>query len=104
MAEFNEGLIDAGNKLREHDELRQQATKQLALIESISKQKMSREAISRYGTLKIAHPETAIKAIALIAQATQLGQIKDRISDEDFKSILKSVQEGKQEFRFRNLG
>ena len=74
---------------------------QLGMIESRAKQKMSREAISRYGNLKTAHPETAIKAISLIAQAVSSGQVKEPISDEEFRTLLYTIQQGKKEFKFR---
>ena len=54
---------------------------QVALLESIAKKNMTKEAISRYGNLKIAHPELALRAIAAIAQAVQLGQITESITD-----------------------
>ena len=65
--------------------------KNLALIERIAKEKMSKEAISRYGSLKIAHPEKAVKAISLVAQAVQLGDIKNNLSDEEFKNLLMGI-------------
>jgi DNA-binding TFAR19-related protein (PDSD5 family) len=71
----------------------------LKIIEDIAKSKMSKEAISRYGNIKVAHPELAIKAISLIAQATQAGQL-DMISDFQFKELLKQLQE-KKEMKFK---
>ncbi len=69
---------------------------QIMLLENTAKKKMSKEAISRYGNLKIAHPETAIKAIAMIAQASQLGQIQNPINDSEFKNLLLDIQQGKK--------
>jgi DNA-binding TFAR19-related protein (PDSD5 family) len=71
------------------------------MLEKIAKTKMSKEAIARYGNLKMAHPETAIKSIAIIAQAVQLGQITKTIEDEEFKSILFEIQRGKKNLNFR---
>ena len=62
--------------------------KQLKIIEDVAKSKMSKEAVSRYGNLKIAHPEKAVKAISFIAEAVQEGQVKDIITDEQFKRLL----------------
>lgn len=72
---------------------------QLQMLEQIAKKHMTKEAISRYGNVKIAHQELAIKAIAFIAQAVQLGHI-DIVDDEKFKEILRSLQE-KKEFRIK---
>jgi len=73
--------------------------KNLKMIEDIAKSKMSRDAVSRYGNLKVAHPELAIKAISLIAEAAHSGQI-DVISDLQFKELLRQLQE-KKSFRFK---
>ena len=70
---------------------------QIVLLENIAKKNMSKEAISRYGNLKIAHPETAIKAITIIAQASQLGQIKEPMSDDEFKKLLLDIQNQNQQ-------
>lgn len=74
---------------------------QIRLLENIAKQKMTKEAIARYGNLKLAHPEVAIKAITVIAQAVQLGQIKDIIDDEKFKELLEQIQQDKKRFRIK---
>ena len=60
----------------------------LKIIENISKSKMSKEAISRYGNLKIAHPDKAVRVISFIAEAVNAGQIKDTINDKQFKELL----------------
>jgi DNA-binding TFAR19-related protein (PDSD5 family) len=102
MQEINNNELQAIEKqLAEQQAVAEQMQQQLALIESVAKQFMNREAISRYGALKIAHPETAVKAIAFIAQAAQLGHIKEKLSDEDFKTILNEIKEGKASFKFR---
>jgi DNA-binding TFAR19-related protein (PDSD5 family) len=62
--------------------------KNLKIIENVAKSKMSKEAISRYGNLKIAHPDKAVKAISFIAQAVQAGQIQEMITDRQFKELL----------------
>lgn len=74
---------------------------QIRLLENIAKQKMTRDAITRYGNLKLAHPEIAIKVIAIIAQAIQLGQIKETIDDANFKELLKQIQQDKKHFRIK---
>jgi DNA-binding TFAR19-related protein (PDSD5 family) len=73
--------------------------KNLKTLEDLAKTKMSGDAISRYGNLKIAHPEMAIKAISLIAQAVQSGQV-DTITDIQFKELLRQLQE-KKSFNFK---
>ena len=82
-------------ELKEQVELRQQ----IELLENIAKQYMSKEAISRYGNLKSAHPELALQVSALIAQAIQSGQVREKITDEQFKEVLKRIQGPKKEFK-----
>ncbi|MEM1536039.1 MAG: DNA-binding protein [Candidatus Pacearchaeota archaeon] len=79
----------------------QKITEQIIELERIAKQYMTKQAIQRYGNLKIAHPEVAVKAIAAIAQAAQLGQIQGQLDDEDFKRLLIEIQKDKKNFTFR---
>ena len=94
IEELQRKIIEKQNsELKEQIELNQQ----IEMLENIAKQYLSKEAISRYGNLKAAHPDVAIQAIAVIAQAA--GQIKEKISDEQFKNILKQMQKPKKEFK-----
>jgi len=72
---------------------------QLAMLEELAKQNMSRDAVSRFGNLKVAHPEMAVQLMAFIAQGVQAGRIQEKISDETLKNILSSLQQPKKEFR-----
>lgn len=72
---------------------------QIAMLEMMAKQNMSKGAISRYGNLKAAHPELAIQVIAFIAQGIQMGKLKGIISDEELKGILMDIQQPKKEFK-----
>jgi len=76
-------------------------TAQLTALETVAKQNMSKEAISRYGNLKIAHPETAVKAITIIAQLTQAGQLREKLSDEQFRDLLLELRSTKKKFRIK---
>jgi len=76
-------------------------TEQILSLERVAKTMMTREAISRYGNLKMAHTETAIKAIAMIAQAVQTGQVKEQLTDEQFKELLREIQNNKKQFTFK---
>ena len=66
-------------------------------IESLAKKYMSQEAITRYWTLKSAHQEKAFQAIAFIAQLGSQNQIKEKITDEQFKSLLMKLEPSKKE-------
>ena len=82
-------------KLQQEIELQQQ----IQQLEALVKQYLTKEAIQRYGNIKAAHPETAVQLIAIIAQAIQSGQIKEKIDDETLKDILINLQKPKREFK-----
>lgn len=67
----------------------EQQTQQIAIIESIVKRNMTGDAISRYGNVKIAHPEIALRALPFLLQLVQQGT---RIDDGMLKNILKNIQ------------
>ncbi|MDI6737997.1 MAG: DNA-binding protein [Nanoarchaeota archaeon] len=79
--------------LQERIQLRQQ----VAQIEGAAKLWMDAEAVSRYGTLKAAHPEKALQAAILIAQFVQSGKITKVITDEQLKELLIYLDEKKKE-------
>ncbi|MBI2448995.1 hypothetical protein HYV49_01735 [Candidatus Pacearchaeota archaeon] len=64
--------------------------KNIEMIESFAKKHMTKEAISRYGNLKLAHPERALKAIVQITQIVQSGI--EEIDDAKLKEILRSLR------------
>lgn len=75
-----------------------QLQKQIKALEDIAKQYLDKDAISRYGTLKTAHPEKAVQVIALIAQAAQTGQLRGKIGDAEFKEFLIRLEPEKKRF------
>jgi len=102
MEEIKEKILSEQNQqfqkqYKEQAKLQQQ----VVMLESIAKQFLDKEAMERYGRMKIAHGAVAIRAAALIAQAAQLGQLSAPLTDEEFKKLLVKIQEGKQEFNFK---
>lgn len=61
--------------------------KQFEMIESMVRQRMTKEALQRYGNIRAAHPEKAIQLVAILGQAIQDGQINN-INDAELKEIL----------------
>lgn len=88
------------NQQRKELKKQVQLQQQIELLESVAKQFMTGEAISRYGNLKSAHPEKAIQAIAIIAQAVESGQLKEKLDDDNFKKLLQQITPEKREFKF----
>ena len=86
-------IEEINKQIEEQLRMNQKLQQQINMLETAAKKYMSKEAISRYGNLKMAHPELAIRAIAIIAQAAEAGQLRESINDETFKLILKQIQE-----------
>ena len=83
------------NEVNEQVELQQQITQ----LWEIAKNYLTKEAISRFSNIKVAHPETATKLLVSIVQAIQQGHITEKIDDEKLKEILKEIQSNKRDFK-----
>ena len=69
----------------------QQFVEQVAQLEDNAKTILTKEAISRLGNLKTAHPDIAIKAIVYVNELMQKRKVKT-IDDAQFKQMLKNIQ------------
>lgn len=72
---------------------------QVETLENYVKQRLTKEALSRYGNLKSAHPEKAVRVLTVLAQVLQTGQLQT-VNDEQLKDILTRMQEPKKDFKF----
>ena len=86
------------NKIKELEQ-QQKIAQQINQLESLAKQYMTKEAIERYSNLKVAHQELAINVISLIAKAVKTNQLKQKITDQQFKDILVEINPNKERFR-----
>lgn len=77
-----------------------QVQAQVQQLEAVVKSKMTKDAVERYGNLKIAHPEKAIQALVVLAQMIQTGKL-DQINDTYLKEVLKNLTPEKREFRLK---
>jgi DNA-binding TFAR19-related protein (PDSD5 family) len=77
--------------------------KEIERLEQLGKQYLDHEALTRYGTLKAAYPEKALKVIMYIANMAQMGKAQEKINDKDFKEILKVMDEGKKEYKIKRI-
>ena len=87
-------------EIQKENQERQQLQEQIEQLETIAKQYMGAEAISRYGNLKAAHPEKAVQALIVISQLMQTGQA-EMIDDTMLKKILRRLTPQKREFKIR---
>ena len=95
--------LQQGEPLQKQAEEQQQIQAQLEQLETLVKQFLTKEALQRYGNLKAAHQEKAIQLLVILGQAIQQGQIKEKITDEKLKEILKQLQPEKKEFKIKRI-
>ncbi len=74
-------------------ELRQQ----IQQLETFVKRYMARDAVTRYGNIKAAHPQKAMEILTTLVQLIQSGQITEQMNDMQFKEMLLKMQEPKQQ-------
>jgi programmed cell death protein 5 len=96
-------LAQLQNQQQESLQEQQQMQAQLEQLETVVKQFFTKEALERYGNLKAAHQEKAIQLLVVLGQAVQQGQIKEKITDEKLKEILKQLQPEKKEFKIKRV-
>lgn len=89
--------------LQQQSQEQQQLQSQIEQLEVMVKQFLSKEALQRYGNLKAAHQEKAVQLLVVLGQSIQQGQIKEKISDEKLKEILKQMQPEKKEFKIKKV-
>src|SRR3989338_5878571 len=98
MDEFEELRQRRQQALQEQAELQQQ----LEQLEGLVKNNMSKDALARYGNLKVAHPERAVQLLIVFAQAIQAKQI-GKVDDETLKRILEKITPQKRDITIRRV-
>ncbi|MBI2546001.1 hypothetical protein HYV81_02365 [Candidatus Woesearchaeota archaeon] len=93
-----EELMRAQQQQHNNDE--QEFAQQVQQLEAIVKQRLTKEAVQRYGNIKAANPQKAVQLLAVLGQLIQGGRI-DTIDDELLKKILIRMQEPKKDFNIR---
>lgn len=75
----------------ERQQAEAEAAQQLEALEDAVKAHFSKEALQRYGTLKLAHPETAVKLVIAMAQLIENGRVRGMLNDGQLISVLKQL-------------
>ena len=89
-------------KFQQQFQEEEQLQQQVEQLELIVKQAFTKEALQRYGNLKAAHPEKAIRLLVILAQAIQQGQI-NKIDDKLLKQILIKLTPEKRDFKINKV-
>ncbi|MBN2566587.1 hypothetical protein JXB02_00705 [Candidatus Woesearchaeota archaeon] len=81
----------------------QQASEELELqrqveqLEAVVKARLTKEALSRYGNVKTAHPDLAVQVLIILAQAIQQGQVNE-VDDILLRTILEKIAPKRRDF------
>ena len=75
---------------------------QIEQLEVIVKTVLSKDALQRYGNLKTAHPEKAVKLLVVLGQLIQQGKIK-QLNDEELKQLLFQINPAKREIKIKRV-
>jgi len=89
------------NQLLNQNQENLQLQQQIASMENVVKQHLSREALSRFGNIKSAHPKKTLSIIAIVYQLIQQKIIQGKLNDEEFKDILKNIPKEEQNFTIK---
>jgi programmed cell death protein 5 len=73
---------------------KQNMHQQIEALENLARNAMSKEARQRYGTLKLAHPHTAVQLCIFVVRAMESGKLQGIISDEQLRDILVQMDSG----------
>ena len=84
MAELQQQQQQQGNAQMQQEMALQQQMEQL---EALVKRHLSKQALERYGNLKVAHPETTMQLTVVLARLIQEGRVKE-VSDAKLKELL----------------
>lgn len=80
------------NNAQNEDFNEEQLQQQINKLELALKQIMTRDAIQRYGNLKLAFPERALQALLVISQLVNSGKIT-QVDDSALKNVLYRVNQ-----------
>ncbi|MFH1590985.1 MAG: DNA-binding protein [archaeon] len=77
-----------------------QFAQEVANLEAQIKRMMTKDAVQRYGTLKTAHPEKAVKVLVIIGRMVEKGQLTV-IDDEALKALLRQMEAPRRDISIR---
>ncbi|MEK6941561.1 MAG: DNA-binding protein [archaeon] len=85
-------------------ELRAQKEKEMQTqmqIESLLRKTLTDEARQRLNNVKLVKNEVYLKALQTLFMLIQQGQVQEKISDQELKSILENISGSKKEINIR---
>ncbi len=91
---YREQMLRQEEALREEEKLKEQVLQ----LEASLKAMMTKEAATRYGALKTAHPEKALNLLVALARLVEARKLA-KITDELVKDLLRRMEPPKRETR-----
>lgn len=89
---------DRMDDLQEQAEAQQEQEEQMRQqLKQIASQILTKEARSRLGNIRAAKPDLASKIELQLVQLHRAGQIRDKITDDELKQLLKRIKESDDE-------
>lgn len=79
----------------------QQLAKEIAQLEAMVKPAMDAAALARFGAVKTAHPEKAIRCLVACAQLVKSG--RRPISDAVLKELLMQLEPAQRQIKIRRV-
>ena len=102
LAELRKRKLEELQRQSSFEQSKQQEIQdQIGQIETLVKQFLTKDAITRYTNLKIAHTEKAMSVLTSLGQMIQAGQIREKITDDQLKKILIRLEPKKPEFNIQ---
>lgn len=93
-------LEELEQKVNDEENQQKEFMQDVTQLENVVKQRLTRDALSRMGNVKIAHPEVAIQAMIAIANLLQRNQSL-MISDKMLKDILLQLTSQRKKINFK---
>ena len=94
--------INQPEQLPQQAQEEEQLKRQIEQLEMIVRQALTKEALQRYGNLKVAFPDRAVQLLVILAQTIQSGQI-NKIDDNTLKEILKKLSPKKRDVKIKRV-
>jgi programmed cell death protein 5 len=86
-------------ELQANQEEQEKLKQEVEVLEKNAKNYLEKDAIVRLGSLKSAFPEKSAQVAAILTQLVQQGQLNKRLSDDEFKNLLKDLTPKKKEIK-----
>tara|TARA_Y100000310_G_C20605678_1_gene775343 strand:- start:370 stop:630 length:261 start_codon:yes stop_codon:yes gene_type:complete len=81
----------------------EEQAQKVAQLEMACKQKMTKDAVERYGNVKTAHPDKALKVLQIIGSGIQSGQLQEMIDGDQLKELLQRIDTPQREVTINKI-